>query len=94
VRKEYVTFVPRPKELPEGEEIELVIRDLAPGRQKYDAHIVKAIVSSADKILPDSDILWIRSSVGVLSPTPWFIKITKELDEFIPSRPWAEVFEP
>lgn len=94
MRKEYVTFVPRPKELPEGEEIELIIRDLTPGRQKYDAHIVKAVVSSSDEKLPDSDILWVRSSVGILSPTPRFIKVTRELDEFVPGRPWAEVFEP
>ena len=81
-------------ELPKGEEIELVIRDLTPGRQKYDAHIVKAIASSSDRELPDSDILWLRSAVGILWPTPRSIKIRKELDEFIPGRPWAEVFEP
>ncbi len=91
MKKEYVTFVASPKGLPEGEEIRLTIRDLTPGRQKYDARNVKAIVSSSAEQLPEGDILWLRSPVGVLSPQPWAIKITAELEEFLPGPPYAGI---
>ena len=81
-QKEYLTFVGKLEDLPQGEEIELLIKDLAPGRRKYDAHYVRALVSSDPEQLPESDVLWIRGWVGVLYPQPWAIRITREVGEF------------
>jgi hypothetical protein len=88
--KEYVAFVDNPNDLPMGQEIELSIRDLTPGRQKYDGHNVRAIIADSPDKLPGSDVLWFRSLVGILYPKPWAIKIIAELDEFIPKRPYSD----
>ena len=89
--KEYQSFVRNPENLPEGQEIELTIKALTPGRQKYDARIVKAIVSSSPDKLPGGDILWLRSLVGVLHPQPWAIKIMQELGEYMHSPPYTDL---
>ncbi len=81
-QKEYLTFVGKLEDLPQGEEVELLIKDLAPGRRKYDARYVRALVSSDSDKLPEADVLWIRGWVGVLYPRPWAIKITREVGEF------------
>ncbi len=88
--KEYLTFMDNPEELPVGPEIELSIRDLTPGRRKYDGHNVRAIVADSPDKLPGGDILWIRSLVGILYPEPYAIKIIEELDEYIPKRPYSD----
>ena len=88
MKKEYVTWLVGSDKLAEGQEIELSIRDLTPGRQKYDGRNVRAIVSSSPDKLPEGDILWIRSGTGVLHPQPWAIKITGELGEFLSRSPF------
>lgn len=77
--KEYLTFVERLENLPVGKETELFIKDLTPGRQKYDARFVRAIVS--DTPSPGGDTLQIRGLVGLLYPGVRGIKITKEIGE-------------
>lgn len=90
MRKEYLAFVQSLKELVEGKEILLPIRDLTPGPRKYDCRYVKAILSRSPKRLPGADILRVRSWTGVLYPKPWAIKITQEAGEYIPGRPHGE----
>ncbi len=80
--KEYLTFVGKLEDLIQGKEGELLVKDLTPGRRKYDARYVQAIVSSNPEDLPESDVLWIRGWVGVLYPRPWAIRITRETGEF------------
>lgn len=81
-KKEYLAFIERLDNLAQGEEIELLIKDLSPTRQKYDARYVRAIVSRDPEGLPDGDLLWIRGWVGVLYPNPWRIKILRDVGEF------------
>ena len=81
-KQEYLTFIGKLESLIQGQEIELLIKDLSPTRQKYDARYVKAIVSSDPEKLPDGDVLWIRGWVGVPYPNPWAIKILREVGEF------------
>ena len=81
-KKEYLTFVGKLKDLTQGQEVELLVKDLTSGRRKYDARYVRAIVASDPQELPGSDVLWIRGFVGVLYPQPWAIKITREIGEF------------
>ena len=88
MKKEYVTWLVTEEQLAEGQEIELTLRDLTPGREKYNGRNVKAIVSSSPDKLPEGDILWIRSGTGVLQPNPWAIKITGELPEFLSRSPF------
>jgi len=81
-KKEFLTFVGKLEDLTQGKEVELLVKDLAPGQRKYDSHYVRAVVCSDAKDLPDSDVLWIRGLVGVLYPQPWAIKITAEVGAF------------
>ena len=73
--KEYDTYIDREDSISDGVELELTVRDLTPGRYKYEMKRVKAVISkSADK-LPEADKLWLRYPMGDLYPDPWFIKI-------------------
>lgn len=90
MKKQFMTFVKDMNELVEDVELALAVRDLAPGRRKYDCKIVKAILVSSPRKLPDGDILWIRSWTGVLYPEPWAIKIMASLDETLHGRPHEE----
>lgn len=84
--QEYLTFVESLKDLPDGQEVELTIKDLTPKdrRYKYEARYVKAIVNSDPSKLPGADTLQVRFRMGVLHPKPFAIKITKEIGEFKP----------
>ncbi len=84
MKKEYDTFVENLSHLAEGKEIDLTIRDLNPGRHKYESHYVKAILSSFPDQLTGSDILWIRFPLGFLHSKPWGIKIINVLGEYQP----------
>jgi hypothetical protein len=79
---EYLAFVETLNELPEGQELELYVKDLKPGVEKYDTRYVRAIVSSTPDKLPGADTLWLRSSMGVLHPKPWAIKLLSDLGEY------------
>ena len=80
---EYDTFVLTDlSELAEGKELEIPVRLLTPGPQKYTGKYVKALVSSSPNAYPNR--LWIRSQRGFLYPQPWSIKIVKEVDKIPP----------
>ncbi len=81
MKKEYLTFVPDIKDLKENQEVKLTVKDLTPGPRKYDARIVKAILSSDSRRLPEGDVLQIRSWTGMPYPKTWAIKILEELEE-------------
>lgn len=86
MQKEYLAFVSEfgigsLQDLEEDKEIELVIKDLSPGKHKYEGRYVRARISSQDK-LPGADILWIRHAHGVLHPEQYAIEITEELGEY------------
>ncbi len=83
MKKEFDTFVENLQELPDGQECRLTIRDLTPGRRKYENRYVRALVSSSPERLPDGDTLWLRFSTGFLYPQPWAIKVVEELGEFM-----------
>jgi hypothetical protein len=86
----YQTFLASPQDIPEGQEIELVIKDLTPGPRKYDGRRVKAIVYKSSNKKSEGDTLWVRSEVGVLHPQPWKIKIIERLPDLIPVPPYSD----
>ncbi len=90
-KKEYLAWIEDLNDLPQGEEIQLTIRDLTPGKRKYEARNVKAVLSSSPEKLPEGDILRFRSPVGVLLPDSWAIKITEDLGEYLPGTPYREL---
>ena len=83
--KEYLAFVSEfgiesLEDLETGKEIELVIKDLTPGRYKYESRYVRARVGTPQQ-LPGGDVLWVRFQHGQLQPQRYAIQITEELGE-------------
>ena len=91
--KEYSTFISDPRELPQGQEINLAIKDLTPGPRKYDCRIVKAILSSSPDKIEGGDVLWLKSLVGITFPEPWAMKIVEELGDSIPRPPYQGLIQ-
>ncbi len=87
---EYQTFLSNPQDIPEGQEIELIIKDLTPGPRKYDGMRVKAVIYKSSNKAREGDTLWVRSEVGVLNPRPWTIKIIEKLPDLIPIPPYSD----
>lgn len=92
MKREYQAFVREFKDLKEGRQ-KLFIKDLTPGPEKYDTKFVLAELFNDPKAIPDGQILRIRSESGKFLPQPWGIKVLEELPEFVPGKPWEDVFE-
>ncbi len=83
--KEYLAFISEfgigsVQDLEEGKELELVVKDLTPGKYKYESRFVRAKIGRPEA-LPGADALRVRFSHGALCPKPYAIKITEELGE-------------
>lgn len=80
--KIYDTFNDEPEKIPQMKEIDITVRDLSPGNEKYCSKYVRAIISKDPAALPDGDELMIRYQRGELLPEKWRIKIIKEIGEY------------
>ena len=87
---EYQTFLKDPEGIPEGQEIEIVIKDLTPGPRKYDGSRVKAVIRKSSPPGPGEHKLLVRSEVGVLQPQIWSVRIIERLHELIPVPPYSD----
>ncbi len=90
--KEWQTFVRKFEDVKEGER-ELFIKDLTSGSRKYDTKHVRARIAKSRDALSDRDLLWIRSESGMRALEPWYISILEELPEYVPGKPWENVFD-
>lgn len=90
--KEWQTFVRTFEDMKEGE-VELFVKDLTSGPRRYDTKHVRAKVTRSKEVLPDADILWLRSESGLKARKRWYIKILEELPEWVPGRPWENVLD-
>lgn len=90
--KEWQTFVRRFSDMKEGER-ELFIKDLTPGKSKYDTKHVIASVAKEKEGLKEPDVLWIRGESGERYHKPWYISISQELEEWVPGKPYEDVLE-
>lgn len=82
-KKEYDTFIlTELSQVPEDQEMELIVRDLNPEdrRYKYRSTYAIALVSKSESKYPDR--LWVRLGRGQLQEKPWSIKIMKEVSKF------------
>jgi len=91
--KEWQTFLRRFSDMIEGKR-ELFIKDLTPGKAKYDTKHVIGTVAKSKKGLNKPDILWLRGESGERSREPWYISIEQTLKEdWVPGKPWEDVLE-
>ncbi len=87
------TFLRRPGDLREGVEMPLALRDLTPGKKKYQMRHVVAVVSRKADELASMDRLRIRTVVGVLLPDTWGVRIIRDLPVELPGRPYHDFYE-
>lgn len=92
-RRTWETFVRRPNDLKEGVELPLVLRDLAPGRNKYQMRHAVAVLSRDPRQMTAMDLLRVRTVVGVLLPETWGVRIVRELPIELPGRPYHDFYE-
>ena len=85
------TFVRRPGELKEGLEMPMVLRDLTPGRRKYQMRHVVALLRRDP--LESEDLLRVRTVVGVLLPETWGVRIVRQLLVELPGRPYHDFYD-
>jgi len=85
------TFVRRPGDLKEGEDVPMVLRDLSPGRKKYQMR--HAVVTVSRSVEETADLLRVRTVVGVQLPETWGIKIIRELPMEVPGRPYDDFYK-
>ena len=86
---EYLGWVKTLDDARDGQEMELLVQDLTPGKRKYDSEIVRAVIASSRERLPGADVLWLRTALGRPVEKPWYIKIVKRLGVGIKGRPYA-----
>ena len=91
MKKQYMALIENPETITAAKELTLTIRDLTPGRHKYEAYHVLATISPTPAA--DADVLVVRHGNGRLLANPWSIQIIKELDEFTPGTPYAGVVD-
>ena len=92
-KQTWETFVRRPGDLKEAIEMPMVLRDLTPGKKKYQMRHVVAAVSRKPEDLASMDILRVRTVVGVLLSETWGIRILKDLPRELPGRPYHDFYE-
>lgn len=84
-------FVRRAEDLREREEIPLIIRDLTPGRRKYQVRHVVAVLRRDSQ--GEGDDLFVRTVVGVRLKEPWKIRIVRDLPLELPGDPYQDVYQ-
>ena len=90
-KRVWETFVRRPGDLKEGQEVPMVLRDLSPGRTKYQMrHVVAAVSRNVEE---SANLLRVRTVVGVQLPQTWGIKIIRELPIEVPGRPYYDFYQ-
>ena len=90
---EYESHVKHFKDLAENKQIVMTIRDLSPGKHKYNARVARVQISRSPEALANWDTLWVRSVVGVKDPQPWGMKIVEELGITVPGKPYSDIYE-
>lgn len=89
--QEFETFARDSARLLSGREVVLTLRDLSPGRRKYRAVNVRAVVSRPPRA--GEPILWIRSVVGNRDPQACSVRIVEELPEAFEGVPYCDFFQ-
>lgn len=88
---EYEAFVRDVGKTLSGQPVVLTLRDLTPGKRKYRAVHVRAVVSKPPKA--GEPALWLRSVVGVKFPWPCSVRIIEELPETFAAKPYSDLFD-
>ena len=87
---EYEAFVRDFARTTSGAAVVLTLRDLTPGRKKYLARNVRAVVSRPPKA--GEPTLWLRSVVGLKDHRPCSIHILEELPDTFAAQPYSDLF--
>lgn len=86
--RQYLVFLESPEKLPLGEPVAIFIKDLSPGRRKYDTRFVRAIIYRENEPLTGSDELILSSLAGKLYTDKLTIRVIEELGEYVRGVPY------
>jgi hypothetical protein len=87
------TFLRRPGDLREDVEMPMALRDLTPGKTKYQMrHVITMVTRRVDETA-SMDRLRVRTVVGVLLPDTWGVRIIRDLPIELPGRPYHDFYE-
>ncbi|MDT3701420.1 MAG: phenylphosphate carboxylase subunit gamma [Thermincola sp.] len=75
----YDVYVTNLNQLPEGQELQIQVRDLTPGTHKYSQKWVKCLVSPDAAAYPEK--LMIRFGQGQPNDQPYSIKVIEEINK-------------
>jgi hypothetical protein len=92
-RRTWETFVRSRAQLEEGVPIPLFLVDLTPGPRKYALRHAVVVIDRRLDSLPDGDVLWVRTPVGVKLETPYAMRIVRELPPELPGVGYRDAFE-
>jgi len=92
-KRVWETFVRTPDQLREGAPVAMVLIDLAPGPRKYALRHAVVIVDRRQDAWPGADVLWVRTPVGVKLPTPYALRVVRELPSELPGVGYRDAFE-
>ena len=87
------TFLRRPGDLREGVETPMALRDLTPGKNKYQMRHVVAVASRKADEMASMDRLQVRTVVGLLLPETWGVRIVRDLPIELPGRPYRDFYQ-
>jgi hypothetical protein len=92
-KRAWETFVRSPDQLKEGVPIPVVLVDLTAGPRKYSLRHAVVIIDRRQEALPDGDVLWVRTPVGVRLSAPYAMRIVRELPSELPGVGYRDAFE-
>jgi hypothetical protein len=92
-KRAWETFVRTPDQLKEGVPIPLVLVDLTPGPRKYSLRHAVVVIDRRQDALPEGDVLWVRTPVGVKLADPYAMRIVRELPSELPGVGYRDAFE-
>jgi hypothetical protein len=92
-KRNWETFVRSPDQLKEGVPIPVVLVDLSGGIRKYSLRHAVVVIDRRSEALPEGDVLWVRTPVGVKLSTPYAMRIVRELPSELPGIGYGDVFE-
>ncbi len=92
-RRVWETFVRNREQLKEGVPIPIALIDLTPGPRKYALRHAVVVIDRRPDAFPEGETLWVRTPVGVRLPSPYAMRMVRELPSELPGIGYHDFFE-
>ena len=92
-RRVWETFVRNREQLKEGVPIPIALIDLTPGPRKYALRHAVVVIDRRPDAFTEGETLWVRTPVGVRLPSPYAMRMVRELPSELPGIGYHDFFE-